>query len=236
MTENTHLTLLYEALFILLTGFAYVVAKKLYGLHKRPYFHTILLSVFFIVVFLSVFGIDFKFYDTHTSILRFLLDISVVSFGYLLYLNLDFLKKNTGIILIANFLGSLAGVLGVLGISRLLNTQEVITATLLPKSITTPLAVEISANFGGLTALTAVVVILSGLFGAVVGPSVFKLFKIKTAFARGLALGASSHGIGTARALEYGALEGAIGGLSIGLMGFFTSLVCWGVEYLHVLG
>lgn len=225
MNESDNLSLLYEALFILLTGAAYLLAKKLYGLHKRPYFHTILLSMIFIIVFLSVCGIEYKFYDTHTRILRFLLDISVVSFGYLLYLNLDFLKKNAGIILAANFLGSLVGVLGVLALGRLLHSSPSITATLLPKSITTPLAVEVSARLGGIVPLTAVIVVLSGLFGAVIAPSVFKLFKLKTPFARGVALGTSSHGIGTARALEYGVLEGAVGGLSIGLMGFFTSLI-----------
>lgn len=217
--------LLYESLFILLTGVAYMGAGKIYGRYKKPYLHTILLAVGFIILFLFLFRIDYGFYYTHTKILQFLLDISVVAFGYLLYLNLDFLKKNTGIILCANFLGSLMGILSVLALSWLLNTRSEITATLVPKSITTPLAVEISAALGGMTSLTAVIVVLSGLFGAVIGPSVFKLFRIHTPFARGLALGASSHGLGTAKALEYGALEGAIGGLSIGMMGFFTSVI-----------
>lgn len=217
--------ILYESFFILLTGGAYLAARKVYGIYKKPYLHTILLAVGFIILFLFLFHINYGFYYEHTKVLQFLLDISVVAFGYLLYLNLDFLKKNTGIILCANFLGSLLGVLSVLAFSWLLNTRSEITATLVPKSITTPLAVEISGALGGLTSLTAVIVVLSGLFGAVTGPSVFKLLHINTPFARGLALGTSSHGLGTAKALEYGALEGAIGGLSIGLMGFFTSVI-----------
>ncbi len=217
--------ILYEALFIFLTGCAYVIAKKLYGLRKRPYFHTILLSVIFIISFLFIFNIKYDFYYKNTRVLRFFLDVSVVAFGYLLYLNLSFLKKNAGVILFANFLGSLLGILSVLALSKLMNTGNTMTVTLLPKSITTPLAVEISSALGGIVPLTAVVVVLSGLFGAVAGPSVFRIFRINTPFSRGISLGTSAHGLGTAKALEYGALEGAVGGLSIGLMGFFTSVI-----------
>lgn len=224
--------ILYEALFILLTAVAYLIAKRVYTRYKRPYLHTILLSVGGIILFLFVCKIDYNTYYNNTRILRFLLDVSVVAFGYLLYLNLDFLKKNVGIILVANFLGSLIGIMGVLAISWVIHTKSQITFTLIPKSITTPLAVEVSSALGGITSLTAVVVVLCGLFGAIISPTVFQLCKIKTPFARGIALGSSAHGLGTAKALEYGALEGAVGGLSIGLMGLFTSILAQYLAHL----
>lgn len=217
--------ILYEGAFILLTATAYIVAKKFYTQYKKPYFHTILISVVFIILFLFLSKIDYSTYYNNTRILRFILDVSVVAFGYLLYLNLDFLKKNVCTILIANFLGSLIGILGVLLIAWCIHTDSAITSTLVPKSITTPLAVEISSSLGGIPSLTAVIVVLCGLFGAIIAPSIFKILKIQTPFARGLSLGSSAHGLGTAKALEYGTLEGAVGGLSIGLMGLFTSIL-----------
>ena len=218
--------ILYESLFILLTGGAYLLSKSIYRKFPRPYFHTILVSVIIIIAFLYVFDIDYSFYYKNTRLLHYILNISVVAFGYLLYVNIDFLKKNAKPILLANFIGSLVGISSVIGLSLLFNLSDLLKHTLVPKSITTPLAVEISSSLGGITSLTAIIVVLSGLFGAIIGPQVFKILKINTPFAKGIALGTSSHGLGTAKALELGALEGAIGGLSIGLMGFFTSLIC----------
>ena len=218
--------ILYEALFILLTGGAYLISKQVYRKFPRPYFHSILISVIIIIAFLYIFDIEYSFYYENTRVLRYILNISVVAFGYLLYVNIDFLKKNTSANLLANFIGSIIGVASVIGLSFLFGISDILKSTLIPKSITTPLAVEISASLGGITSLTAVIVVLCGLFGAIAGPSIFKYAKIKTPFAKGIALGTSAHGLGTAKALEIGALEGAIGGLSIGPMGFFTSPVC----------
>ena len=217
---------LYESLFILLTGGAYLLAKMVYKKFPRPYFHAILISVIIIITFLFIYDIDYSFYYENTRVLRYILNVSVVAFGYLLYTNIDFLKKNATPILLANFIGSLIGVVSVICLSFVFNIPSIIKYTLIPNSITTPLAVEISNSLGGITPLTAVIVVLCWLLGAVAGPSVFKLLKIKTPFAKGIALGTSAHGLGTAKALEMGALEGAIGGLSIGLMGFFTSIIC----------
>lgn len=218
--------ILYELIFTALTTSVYLLSKYLYRKFPRPYFHSILISVLIIIAILYVFNIDFEFYYNNTKVLRYILNVSVVAFGYLLYVNIDFLRKNATAILLANFIGSLIGILSVIGLSILLDIPSNLESTLIPKSITTPLAVEISDSLGGISSLTAVVVVLCGLLGAIIGPSVFKILNIKTPFAKGIALGTSAHGLGTAKALEIGALEGAVGGLSIGLMGFFTSLVC----------
>lgn len=217
--------IIFEILFIILSYTAFFLSSKVYRKFKKPYFHTIIISVIVIITFLAIFHIDYQFYYNNTRVLRFLLDISVVAFGYLLYLNIDFLKKNTFTILFANFLGSSVGIVSVLLLSKILNASKIVQASLIPKSITTPLAVEISSKLGGIAPLTAVIVILCGLFGAIIGPSLFKILNIQSPLARGIALGTSAHGLGTAKALEFGALEGAVGGISIGLMGFFTSIL-----------
>jgi putative effector of murein hydrolase len=94
-----------------------------------------------------------------------------------------------------------------------------------PKSVTTPIAMDISGMLGGNVSLTAVSVVLCGFVGAVFGPVVVSLLRIKSPVARGLGLGCASHGLGTARAIEMGAVEGAVSGLAIALMGIATALV-----------
>ncbi|MBE9488340.1 MAG: LrgB family protein [Bacteroidetes bacterium] len=223
--NNTAYLILLEAFFILLTGISFIIAKKIYSKFKLPLLNPIITSVVIIIGFLTLFNIEYSTYCSNTRLLKFILDVSVVAFGYLLYENIEFLKKNTTTILLANIIGSSIGIGSVLIIAYLLNTKGIITMSMVSKSITTPLAIEISKNLGGITSLTAVIVVFSGILGAVVGHTIFQIFNIKSPFARGIALGTSAHGLGTARALEYGALEGALGGLSIGLMGLFTSLI-----------
>ena len=223
--NSTAYIILLEAFFILLTGISFIIAKKIYNKFKFPLLNPIITSVVIIIGFLTLFNIEYSTYCLNTRLLKFILDVSVVAFGYLLYENIEFLKKNTTTILIANLIGSSIGIGSVLVIAYILKTKGVITMSMVSKSITTPLAIEISKNLGGITSLTAVIVVFSGILGAVVGHTIFQLFNIKSPFARGIALGTSAHGLGTARALEYGALEGALGGLSIGLMGLFTSLI-----------
>jgi putative effector of murein hydrolase len=108
---------------------------------------------------------------------------------------------------------------------RLLKLNEIFLLSLEPKSVTAPIAIEISSYLGGDLSLTAVSVVLCGFIGAVLGPAFLRLLRIKSPIARGLAMGASSHGLGTARAIEMGAVEGAVSGLAIALMGVMTALV-----------
>jgi putative effector of murein hydrolase len=97
--------------------------------------------------------------------------------------------------------------------------------TLLPKSVTTPIAIGISERFGGLPGLTAVVVVLVGVFGGIVGPYVLRKLGVESRVARGLAMGCGAHGLGMTRAIELGAVEGAISGLAIVLMGLMTAIL-----------
>ena len=117
------------------------------------------------------------------------------------------------------------GILSVIGIALLFGADKVLIATLQPKSVTTPIAIAIAERTGGVPAITAVVVIAVGIFGGIVGPFILDKLGVKSRIARGLALGASAHGIGTARAMELGAVEGAISGLAIGIMGLATAFL-----------
>jgi putative effector of murein hydrolase len=214
-----------EILFIVLTASAYLSGKLLYRKTGFMLFHTVITATILIIIFCNIFSIDIRSYESNSKFINYLLNLSVVALGYLLYKEYDFIRSRGAAILSATFFGSLAAILSVAGISLLMGARYETIITLLPKSITTPIAIVLSGQSGGMVSLTAVIVILSGIFGAVVGPWFFKITGIKTHFAKGLALGSAAHGIGTAKALEMGALEGAAGGLAIALMGFFTSVL-----------
>ncbi len=160
-----------------------------------------------------------------TALIDFLLGPSVVALGYALYRQMEHLRAHAVSILTSVVVGSVVGIVSVILIIRLFGAGAAIEASLVPKSVTTPIAMSISERAGGIGSLTAVVVILTGIFGSIVGPFVLRKLRISSRIAKGLALGSAAHGVGTARAMEMGAIEGAVSGLAIGLMGLVTALL-----------
>jgi len=227
---------LLEILFILLTVTAYSIGRFVYKKSKIMLLHAIIVATAIIILFFELTGNDIRLYEQNTKVIRYVLNLSVVAFGFLLYKNYDFIKSRGLSILFATFTGSLFSIISVALISILLGADITMVVTLLPKSITTPIAIGLSEQAGGVVYLTAVIVILAGIFGAVTGTWFLKIMGIKSGIAVGLSLGSAAHGIGTAKALEMGALEGAIGGLAIALMGIFTSiLIPIAVPIIHIL-
>ena len=125
----------------------------------------------------------------------------------------------------AVFVGAIVGIVSVIAIGELMGADAALVATLEPKSVTTPIAMGIAEKSGGIPSLTAVIVVAVGIFGSIVGPFVMKVLGIESRIAKGLALGASSHGVGTSVAIQIGAVEGALSGLAIGLMGIMTAIL-----------
>lgn len=188
-------------------------------------FHTVIVATAVVIIICSLCGAGMELYEENTRVLKYLLNISVVAFGYLLHKHFDYIKERGLAIFSATLLGSLAALVSVVVPSLLAGSDTASIITLLPKSVTNPIAIVLSAQHGGDIYLTSVIVIIAGIFGAVTGPWFLKISGIDSPLAKGIALGSASHGIGTAKALEIGALEGAAGGLAIALMGFFTSLL-----------
>lgn len=210
---------------LLLTIGAYLLglwAKKKSGL---ALLHPFLISIPVIIAVLKLTDIPCSFYIESNVLIDFLLGPSVVSLGLLLYDNRDIVLKNCVGILTSVLVGSVVGVASVWVLCRVFGLDEVFLLSLEPKSVTTPIAMDISESLGGNASLTAVSVVLCGFIGAVLGPLVLRLIKIKSPVARGLGMGCASHGLGTARAIEMGAVEGAVSGLSIALMGIATALI-----------
>ena len=220
--ENRYI---FELLFVLLTLAAYVAGRYIYKKSKVALLNTIVVATTLIILFFVAIRVDIKIYAENTAFLKYLLNLSVVSLGFLFYRYYDIIKRKGLVIILATFSGSCLSILSVWGIMHLMGAEKVSIITMLPKSVTTPIAVVLSAENGGMASVTAVMVILGGILGAVMGPWFLKIAKIKSPVAVGIAMGSAAHGIGTAKALEIGAVEGAAGGAAIALMGLFTSII-----------
>lgn len=187
--------------------------------------HPFLISVPVVIAILKAADIPCSFYMESNVVIDFFLGPCVVALGLLLYDHREIIKRNLIGILSAVTVGSLVGVSSVYALCCLLKMDDVFLMSLEPKSVTAPIAIEISSYLGGDLSLTAVSVVLCGFIGAVVGPVLLRLFRIQSPIAKGLAMGTSSHGLGTARAIEMGAVEGAVSGLSIALTGVMTAII-----------
>lgn len=187
--------------------------------------HPFIICIPIIIALLKVMDISADEYMEHNQIIIFLQGPSVVALGLSIYDNLEPIKKNMAAILSAVIVGSIVGVVSVYVLCGILNLDPIFDRSLESKSITTPIAMDLTAALGGNISLTAISVVLCGFIGAVFGPLMWKIFRIDNPIAKGLAMGCASHGLGTTRAIEVGALEGAVSGLSIALMGIATALV-----------
>ena len=208
-----------------MTTGAYVLSLVLYGRTRSALLHPLLTSAFVIILLLRLLGIDYRDYNQGTRLIQFLLGPSVVALGYALYEQIEHIRRNWASILTAIVTGSAVGIVSVVLIARYLGAEEAVVASLEPKSVTTPIAMSIAERSGGIPALTSVIVILVGIFGGIVAPFLLDRLHVRSQVARGLAMGAAAHGIGTAKAVEMGAVEGAVSGLAIGLMGLVTAVL-----------
>ena len=203
----------------------YIAATILYKKTHLGILHPLLTSIFAIILFLEAFDIPYESFKQGSHLVHFMLGPSVVALGYVLYNQMQYLRGNVVSILTSVFVGAIVGIVSVIVIGKLMGADHALIATLQPKSVTTPIAMGIAEKNGGIPSLTAVIVVAVGIFGSIVGPAVMKVLGIESRIAKGLALGASSHGVGTAAAIQIGAVEGAISGLAIGLMGIMTAIL-----------
>lgn len=210
----------------------YIAATALYKKTRISLLHPLLTSIFVIIAILKLLGISYESFQEKSHLIHFLLGPSVVALGYVLYEQVQYLKGNVVSILTSIFVGAIVGIVSVIVIGKLMGADQSLIATLEPKSVTTPIAMGIAEKSGGIPSLTAVIVVAVGIFGSIVGPIAMRLMGIESCIAKGLALGASSHGVGTAAAIQIGAIEGALSGLAIGLMGIMTAILVPVIELI----
>lgn len=208
-----------------LTVVLYCAAMTVYRRVRIALLHPVLITFLAMIGFLVAFNIPYATYREATSVLDFCLGMSVVALGYLLYEQEERMRGQLTAILSSITIGSIVGILSVVYIARLFGATQLIENSIAMKSVTVPIAVGISERVGGDLSITSVVVFLTGIFGAVVGLRFLRLLHISDPSAKGLAMGAAAHGIGTARSIEEGATEGALSGLAMALMGVITALL-----------
>jgi len=210
---------------IFLTFFLFYIFSKLYQKKRAFYLNPVLLSILSIAVILKAFNIQYQTYMESARILSFLLGPAVVSLAIPLYKQRDIIKSYAREIGVGIVFGGTLAILSAFYVAKILGAEEVILLSIAPKSITTAIAIGVSEKIGGIPALTAVLVILTGIMGNAVGVEVLNLIRVRDRVARGLAMGISSHGLGTARIILDDELAGAVSGLAMALNGVFTSLI-----------
>ena len=213
---------MFFGLFISLIAFE--IGLIIYRKTKLPIFNPLLIAIILVIVFLKVFNIDFDSYNKSGQFINMFLGPATIVLAVPLYKQFELLKKNFLPILLGITIGSLVGILSVISISIFLKLDNLITISLLSKSVTTPIGIEITNQLGGLTPVTVLAIIISGIVGAIVAPIVCKVFKITNPVAIGVGIGTSSHAVGTSKAFEMGETEGAMSSLSIGIAGVITLL------------
>lgn len=185
-------------------------------------FNPLLISIIFVMVILSVFHIDYRDYNSSAKYLSYLLTPATVSLAVPLYLHIDRLKRNWVGIAVGLISGSITSMGSVLVMSVLFGLSHKQYVTLLPKSITTAIGMGISDELGGLVTISVAVIIITGILGNVLAVTICRLFRITDPVAKGLAIGAAAHAIGTSKAMEMGDIEGAMASLAIVVNGLIT--------------
>jgi predicted murein hydrolase (TIGR00659 family) len=192
---------------------------------RSPLLNPLLLSMAGIIFLLRLTGIPYEDFVLGGSLLTFFIVPATVVLAVPLYRNFELLKKNALPILGGIGAGSLVNILSVFFLSKTLKIEETLMLSLLPKSVTTAIGVELSQTLGGIPQITIAAIVVSGITGVIAGPWIFKVFKVEDPVAKGVALGTASHALGTTKAMETGEVEGAMSGLSIGIAGLFTVLL-----------
>lgn len=223
MTESS--SLLAALVTVLLTIAVYQGAVKLQKRLAMQLLNPVLVSVAILILLLLLSGFPYETYAKETRGLSFMLGPATVALAVPLYRQLENLKRDWLAIVAGSMIGAIAGIGSVLVLAKLFKAPAEIILSLAPKSVTTPIAMDVSSVIGGLPPLTAALVILTGILGAVTGPQVLTLLRIKDETARGLAIGAAAHALGTSRAIQESEHQGAMSGLAIGLVGFATALL-----------
>ncbi|MHB9842105.1 LrgB family protein [Paraburkholderia terrae] len=209
-----------------ITLIAYLIAQAIYAKARfNPLANPVLIAVAMLVLLLEVTGTPYATYFEGAQFVHFLLGPATVALALPLYRQWPKLRRSAVPLIGGLVAASLAAIVSAVGVAALFGASHQSIASLAPKSATTPIAMAVAAEIGGIPSLTAVLVISTGIFGAVFARSILNMLHIEETAVRGFALGVASHGIGTARAFQVSEEMGAFAGLGMGLNGVFTAFI-----------
>ena len=210
---------------IALSILTFWIGVKLQKQLKSVLCNPLLIAILLTSVVLLAFDIPYESYNEGGAVINMFLTPATACLAVSIYTKIQILKKNCIPIVVGCTVGSLASMGSVWLLCQLFGLDEAMTASLIPKSITTPIAMEVCQSHGGIVPVTVIAVIFTGILGSILAPFLIHLFRVDNPVTAGLAIGACSHAVGTSRALELGETEGAMSGLAIGVCGIITVMV-----------
>ena len=210
---------------VVLSLLCYWAALKISSKVKSTLLNPLLIASALIIGILLILGVDYETFDKGASKLTYFLNPATVCLAVPLYRQFQVLKANLKAILAGIFAGCIACMVVIVGLSVVFSMDQPLTASLLPKSVTTAIAIGISEEVGGMPAITVACVVITGIFGACTASALFKILKIEEPIAQGLACGTAAHAIGTSRALELGEVQAAMSSLAIVVTGIMTVVI-----------
>ena len=203
----------------------YFLGRALARRFPHPLMNPLLIGIVLCIAFLAVFRIDYDAWNVSASKLTWLLTPATVSLAIPLYEKLELLRRHADAVLLSILAGSLTSGATIVLLRLICGLNAAEYATLLPKSVTTAIGMPLAEQLGGVGAIAAIAIILTGLAGNVMAPALLKFVKVEEPVAKGLAIGTASHAVGTARAIELGEIEGAMSGLAIAVAGLMTAVI-----------
>ncbi len=218
-----------------ITLIAYSLGYRLYlYANRNPLLNPVVTAITVLIAFLQISGVSYATYFEGAQFVHFLLGPATVALAVPLYQQCAKIRKRLLPLVITLVVGAIVGAGSSVGIAWMLGASLEMQMSLAPKSVTTPVAMGISEQIGGLPSLTAVLVVATGIIGAVTGTTLFRLMRIKDDAVKGVAMGIAAHGIGTARAFQENKEMGAFSGLAMALSAFTSAVMLpW---LLHVAG
>ncbi len=210
---------------MLLTIASWEIAIRISNRFRSPLLNPLLIAMAIILSILKIFGITMADYNIGGDILTLFIAPATTMLAVSVYNQIAILKKNLVPVIVGCTVGSAVSIGTVLFLSRLFGLSEVLTSSLIPKSVTTAIAIELSMQFNGIPSITILAVLITGICGVLFSPLLIKLLHVHNPVTQGLAIGTSSHLIGTSKALELGELQGAMSGIAIFIAGTATVLI-----------
>lgn len=203
----------------------YYVARQIQKWTGWVVLNPILITIVALIALLQLTGISYETYEQGGQYIEFWLKPAIVALGVPLYQNLGQIRRQLLPILMSQLVGCLVGLVSVTLIASALGASHEVIVSLAPKSVTTPIAMEVCKTSGGIPSLTAAIVVIVGLFGAVFGFKILEVWHVHNPFSQGISMGTAAHAVGTSRAMEKGEIYGAYSSLGLILNGVLTALL-----------
>ena len=203
----------------------YYVARQIQKWTGWVVLNPILITIAALIALLQLTGISYETYEQGGQYIEFWLKPAIVALGVPLYQNLGQIRRQLLPILMSQLVGCLVGLVSVTLIASALGASHEVIVSLAPKSVTTPIAMEVCKTSGGIPSLTAAIVVIVGLFGAIFGFKILEVWHVRNPFSQGISMGTAAHAVGTSRAMEKGETYGAYSSLGLILNGVLTALL-----------